>query len=182
MVGMDAGAPPFFSAGIRFFLAGLILLTWLTCRGKVSWSLLLRKEMRLTGLGLTFGAFSTLYWAEQFVSSGIAAILSATGPIMILLIQTYLLRTKASRKALWGCFIGLAGVIFLVSPNISFEMNLLWISSCLLIMLGQLFYATGAIYSKIVIRRFTDTSPIALNAAQMMHGGAMLFVLSLITE
>ncbi|RAP25700.1 hypothetical protein C2W64_02412 [Brevibacillus laterosporus] len=181
-VGMDAGAPPFFSAGMRFFLAGLILLVWMTSRGKAKWSLLWRKEMMLTGLGLTFGTFSTLYWAEQYVTSGIAAVLSATGPIMILLLQTFLLRNKTSRKALFGCFIGFAGVVLLVLPSISFEMNLLWISGCLLILLGELFYASGALYSKIVIQRFANTSPIALNAAQMMYGGAMLLVLSVLTE
>lgn len=62
--------------------------------GKVKWSLLWRKEMLLIGAGTTFGTFSALYWAEQYVSSGIGAILSATGPMMIVILQSVLLRQK----------------------------------------------------------------------------------------
>ncbi|WP_025681472.1 EamA family transporter, partial [Paenibacillus massiliensis] len=81
-IGVEAGLPPFLSAGLRFLVAGILMYTWMKLRGKAQWSLLLRKEMLLTGLGLTFGTFAALYWAEQYVSSGIGAILSATGPLM----------------------------------------------------------------------------------------------------
>jgi len=56
-VGIDAGASPFFSAGIRFFLAGAILFIAMILQKKARISLLLRKEMVLTGLALTFGVF-----------------------------------------------------------------------------------------------------------------------------
>ncbi|QQE73321.1 EamA family transporter [Brevibacillus composti] len=181
-IGIDAGAPPFFSAGIRFFLAGLVLFLWMVWKKRASFSLLLQKEMAITGLCLTFGTFSTLYWAEQHVTSGAAAILSATGPMMILLIQTAVLREKIHGKALLGCLIGFAGVILLVFPQVSITVSLLWLMGSAAILLGELFYASGALYSKKVIRRFSDASPIALNAAQMMYGGGILLVLSLFTE
>jgi drug/metabolite transporter (DMT)-like permease len=181
-VGIDAGAPPFFSAGIRFFLAGLILFVWMIWKRRAKVSLLLRKEMPITGMGLTFGTFSTLYWAEQYVTSGIAAVLSATGPIMILLLQASVLRQKVSVQSISGCFIGFAGVILLLLPSISVDVNLFWVFGCIVILVGEIFYSSGALYSKHVIQRFPDTSPIALNAAQMMYGGVMLLVLSLFTE
>jgi drug/metabolite transporter (DMT)-like permease len=181
-VGIDAGAPPFFSAGIRFLLAGLILFVWMVWKRRAKVSLLLRKEMLITGIGLTFGTFSALYWAEQYVTSGIAAVLSATGPIMILLLQAIILRQKVSVQSMSGCFIGFAGVILLLLPSISVEVNLFWVFGCIMILVGEIFYSSGALYSKHVIQRFTDTSPIALNAAQMMYGGGMLLLLSLFTE
>ncbi|MDE3838889.1 EamA family transporter [Bacillus methanolicus] len=181
-IGVDAGAPPFMSAGIRFFLAGFILFIVMKNKGKANMSLLVRKEMLLSGLGLTFGTFATLYWAEQYVNSGIAAVLSATGPMMILLIQTFILREKFSNKSLIGCFIGFAGVILLLSSSFTFETNLLWFLGCIVILMGEVCYASGALYSKRVIGVFKETSPIALNAAQMMYGGALLVVLSLFTE
>lgn len=115
-IGVDAGAPPFFSAGLRFFLAGAILFLWMVWRRKASFSLLLRKEMLFTGATLTFGTFSALYWAEQYVSSGLAAVLSATGPIMILLLQAAILRQKVTRHSLYGCIIGLIGVLLSFCP------------------------------------------------------------------
>lgn len=181
-VGVDAGLPPFLSAGVRFFLAGLILFCWMLWRKKAKLSLLLKKEMLLTGLGLTFGTFAALYWSEQYVSSGIAAILTATGPIMILLLQTFLLRKTSSVPSIIGCILGFIGVIFLLIPNMYVNMSLSWLVGCLIILVGEIFYASGTLYSKHTSQRFSNVSPIALNAAQMMYGGILLFILSLCTE
>jgi drug/metabolite transporter (DMT)-like permease len=181
-VGVDAGAPPFFSAGLRFFLAGLILFLWMVWKKGAEWSLLLRKEMVFTGMCLTFGTFSALYWAEQYVTSGISAVLSATGPIMILLLQTLVLHKQASMKSIMGCFIGFIGVVILLLPNVSVHMSMLWLLGCIVILIGEISYSMGALYSKHVIPRFTNVSSIALNAAQMMYGGILLLILSMITE
>lgn len=180
--GIDAGAAPFFSAGIRFLAAGLILFLYMLGKRRTRLSLLWRKETLLTGTGLTFGTFSTLYWAEQYVASGLAAVLSATGPIMMLLLQALLHRQKPTAASAAGCAIGFAGVVLLLLPGLSLGMSMLWVLGCVLILLGELSYSSGALYTKQVITRFPDTSPIALNAAQMMHGGALLLILSLLTE
>ena len=181
-IGVDTGMPPFFSAGLRFFLAGFVLFLWMVWKQKASFSLLLRKEMLITGAALTFGTFSALYWAEQYVSSGLAAVLSATGPIMILLLQTLFLRQKSPIHSLYGCLIGFAGVLLLVLPNLSVDVSSLWVVGCIVILIGELGYASGTLYSKKVIATFPKVSPIALNAAQMMYGGAFMLVLSLFTE
>lgn len=181
-VGIDAGAPPFFSAGLRFLLAGSVLLLYMVVKRKASWSLLLRKEMLLTGAGLTFGVFATLYWAEQYLSSGIAAILSATAPLMIVLLQSVITRKRLPVISLAGCLIGSAGVVLLLLPGLTVTFSTLWVLGCAAVLLGQVFYSAGAVYSRHVVQRFQDTSPIALNAAQMMYGGGILLVLSLSTE
>jgi drug/metabolite transporter (DMT)-like permease len=181
-VGVDAGAPPFFSAGIRFFLAGSILFLWMVWKRKARFSLLLRREMLLTALGLTFGTFAILYWSEQYLSSGIAAVLSATGPLITLLLQAIISRQRLSISSWAGCLAGSAGVILLLLPGLMVTVSNLWILGCIAMILSQFFYSAGAVYSKRVVQRFQDTSPIALNAAQMIYGGAMLIVLSLFTE
>ncbi len=181
-IGVDAGAPPFFSGGLRFFVAGAVLFLFMAWRGKASFRLLLRKEMLFTGAALTFGTFSALYWAEQYVSSGLAAVLSATGPMMILLMQTAFLRQKAPSYSLLGCIIGFTGVLLLVLPSLAIDISPLWITGCAIVLIGEICYAAGAIYSKKVTRTFSGESPVALNAAQMMYGGALLFLLSLFTE
>ncbi|QWU17239.1 Permease of the drug/metabolite transporter (DMT) superfamily [Paenibacillus sophorae] len=181
-IGVDAGAPPFFSAGLRFFAAGAALLLWMSWKRKASFSLLLRKETALTGLGLTFGTFAALYWAEQYVSSGLAAVLSATGPIMILLLQTFLLRQKASSLSLAGCLIGFTGVLLLVLPSLSLSASPLWLAGCAVILIGEWAYASGTLYTRTVTARLPDVHPIALNAAQMIYGGALMLLLSLFAE
>ncbi|MGW8956735.1 DMT family transporter [Paenibacillus sp. NPDC055715] len=181
-VGVEAGLPPFLSAGVRFFAAGAILFIAMKLTGKVRWSLLWRKEMVFIGVGTTFGTFSALYWAEQYVSSGIGAILSATGPMMIVILQSMLLRQKTSRITVIGCMISFLGVVLVLLPGLVVQISGLWLAGCLVILLGELCYSGGALYSKRVMDVFRETSPIALNAAQMLHGGWMLLVLSAITE
>ncbi|ADM69121.1 MULTISPECIES: DMT family transporter [Paenibacillus] len=181
-VGVEAGLPPFLSAGVRFFAAGAILFIAMKLTGKVRWSLLWRKEMLLIGAGTTFGTFSALYWAEQYVSSGIGAILSATGPMMIVILQSVLLRQKTSRITVVGCMISFLGVVLVVLPGLAVQISGLWLAGCLVILLGELCYSGGALYSKRVMDVFRETNPIALNAAQMIHGGWMLLLLSAITE
>lgn len=181
-IGIDAGIPPFFSAGIRFFIAGSILFVVMLLRRKTTIGLLFRKEMLITGIGLTFGTFATLYWAEQYVTSGAAAVLSATGPMMMLVIQTLILKKRVSQISFIGCLAGIVGVALLILPSFTLQGGGFWLVGCLFIVIGEIFYASGAIYSKHVIEKFETTSPIALNAAQMMHGGILLILLSLFTE
>ncbi|MNV11861.1 putative inner membrane transporter YedA [compost metagenome] len=180
--GIDAGLTPFLGGGFRFFLAGLILFSFMVWRRRAPLSLLLRKEMMLTGLGLTFGTFASLYWAEQYISSGIAAVLSATGPIMILLLQTTILRQRTRITAMAGCLIGFAGVVLLLLPGITVLISPYWVLASVTILIGEVFYAGGTLYSKHVMPRFKEVSPVALNAAQMMYGGAGLLVMSFFTE
>ncbi|MEB2298783.1 EamA family transporter [Lysinibacillus xylanilyticus] len=181
-IGVDAGVPPFLSAGLRFFIAGLLLFSFMVWKEKTTIWLLFRKEMFFTGVGLTFGTFATLYWAEQYVTSGIAAVLSATGPMMIIVIQIFILKQKGKWKSFIGCVVGVIGVTLLILPSFSIEISPFWMVGCFAIILGEVFYASGTIYSKHVIRKFETTSPIALNAAQMMHGGILLIILSFFTE
>ncbi|MBX9976432.1 DMT family transporter [Cytobacillus firmus] len=181
-VGVDAGVPPFFSAGLRFFIAGLLIFSFLVRKRKTKINVLFRKEMLITGVCLTFGTFATLYWAEQFVPSGIAAVLSATGPILILAIQTIILKKRGNKKAFIGCVVGVIGVTLLIIPGFSSDMSPFWKIGCCAIIIGEIFYACGTIYTRHVIRQFATDSPIALNAAQMMHGGILLVILSFFTE
>lgn len=181
-IGVDAGVPPFLSAGFRFFIAGLLLFSFMVWREKTTIGLFFRKEIFFTGVGLTFGTFATLYWAEQYVTSGIAAVLSATGPMMIIVIQTFIMKQKGNWKSFIGCGVGVIGVMLLILPSFSIETSPFWMVGCFAIILGEVFYASGTIYSKRVIRKFKTTSPIALNAAQMMHGGILLIILSFLSE
>ncbi|WP_458120936.1 DMT family transporter [Paenibacillus sp. Z6-24] len=183
-IGVDAGLPPFWSGGMRFVLAGLLLMLIMRARGKASFSVLWRRETLITGASMTFVMFACLYWAEQYVTSGVSALLSATGPAMVLLIRALVLKVKVPVLAFAGAAIGLAGVGLLMLPGLSGagEYHGLWIMACIVVVVGQIGYAGGAVYSKQVSTALHDISPVSQNAAQLIHGGWMLLVLSLITE
>ncbi|OOC61838.1 DMT family transporter [Paenibacillus ihbetae] len=181
-IGVEAGLPPFFSAGVRFLLAGALLFLWMYWKGKASLRLLLRKEFMLIGMTSTFMTFATLYWAEQHVDSGLAAILSATGPMMILIIQAVFLRKGSSPSDYIGCIVGFMGVCVLILPKLVLEHEGIWILSCILILIGEAAYAVGSLATRKLTFDLSDVSPITLNAVQMLYGGAALLLLSLFTE
>ncbi|MGE7828316.1 DMT family transporter [Paenibacillus sp. NPDC093718] len=181
-IGVEAGLPPFLSAGLRFLLAGAIIFLWMVLQRKAKPCLLLRKEFLLIGMTSTFLTFATLYWAEQHVSSGIAAILSATGPMMILMIQSVVMRKNARRSDYWGCAVGFVGVCLLIMPEIAMGSDLIWILSCIAILIGEIGYSVGSLATRKLSFDMPDISPITINAAQMMYGGAALLVLSLFSE
>lgn len=181
-LGVEAGLPPFLGAGLRFFAAGLLMMLWMAARRKISFSLLLRKETLFTGFGLTFFTFAALYWAEQYISSGLASVLSATGPAFILLLQAGVSRIRIPRLALTGTLIGTAGVALLLLPGAEGQHGPMWLIAGLVIVAGEIGYAGGALLAKHASKKMPEASPISLNAAQMMHGGWMLLLLSMLTE
>jgi len=179
-IGVDVGLPPFFSAGIRFLLAGAVIFLFFVYRMSSIKSLLFRKELIFTGFSLTFITFSCLYWAEQFVTSGVAAVLSATGPLLIIMLQRMMFKTRITFISIIGVIIGFIGVVFLFLPGLAIEFNTKWLIGCGAILIGEVGYAWGTIYSSKVIAAFHSVSPIALNAVQMIYGGIFLIVLSAI--
>lgn len=181
-IGVEAGLPPFLSAGLRFLLAGAFIFLWMILQRKAKPILLLRKEFLLIGMTSTCLTFATLYWAEQHVSSGIAAILSATGPMMILMIQSVVMRKNARRSDYWGCAVGFAGVCLLIMPEMAMGSDLIWILSCIAILIGEIGYSVGSLATRKLSFDMPDISPITINAVQMMYGGAALLLLSLFSE
>ena len=137
-VGVDAGVPPFYQLVFVFsLLVYYYLVLWFGAKNDNS--VIISERNVFTGVGLTFGTFATLYWAEQYVTSGIAAVLSATGPMMIIVIQTFLLKQKGNRKSFIGCVVGVIGVTFLILPSFAIEISPLWMVGCFAIILGEVF-------------------------------------------
>ncbi|QJC51927.1 EamA family transporter [Paenibacillus albicereus] len=182
-LGVEAGLPPLLSAGARFLAAGALLLLWLRLRGKPSFRLLARKETWLIGFGSTFITFATLYWAEQHLDSGTAAVLSATAPIAILWLQSAVWNKRSTKLERRGTVVSFAGVVVLLLPSLTAaHPSTPWLIGCLLVLLGQLGYASGSLLQRHLLAKEPSLSPIALNAGQMLAGGAGMTLLSLFTE
>lgn len=100
----------------------------------------------------------------------------------MVIINYLFLKQKGHRLSFIGCIVGVVGVTFLIFPSFSIKTSPFWIFGCVAIIIGEVFYAAGTIYTKQVMNKIQNTSPIALNAVQMMHGGILLIVLSFVTE
>jgi drug/metabolite transporter (DMT)-like permease len=181
-LGIEAGMPPLFSAGTRFLLAGILVISYFAYKKDVRRSLLFSKKVMMVGFCLTFMTFSTLYWAEQHVTSGLAAVLSATGPMMILLIQVMQRKMELKKEQLFALLLAFTGVICISLPNVTATMSYSWTLGCIIIIIGEVFYGIGSNYSKALLNELKEVSPFLINGIQMFYGGIFLLVLSLCTE
>ncbi|MEC2861324.1 EamA family transporter [Bacillus cereus] len=181
-IGIEAGAPPLFSAGIRFFLAGIILMIIFKLKRKEIMPHIFSKRIVYAGFCLTFMTFASLYWSEQYISSGLAAVLSATGPMMILLIQAKRNREKLQKEQLVALVIALIGVIFVSLPGMHQQVSFIWSIACIVLVIGELFYGIGSIRSKEILSDLSNVSPFLINGIQMFYGGILLLIASIIVE
>src|SRR5690606_4565073 len=110
--------PPFFMAGTRFLVAGVILYAFARWRGAESPTR--RHWLSAAPLGSLFLLLGNggVVWAEQVVPSGLAALLVAVVPLWTVLIDW--LRPGGRRPGMTtvtGLAIGFAGVAFLIAPG-----------------------------------------------------------------
>jgi drug/metabolite transporter (DMT)-like permease len=112
--------PPFVFAAMRFSVAGLVLYGWMIARGERSPSGRQWASAFLLGLLIFVLDYGLLFWAEQRVPSGIAAVMLATIPAFMALSEIIFLRTQrlTFRLAL-ALLIGLGGVAVLVSNSLN---------------------------------------------------------------
>src|SRR3972149_400367 len=110
--------PPFLSAGIRFFISGVILFIWQRGAGQ---SMPTRKQwisLFIIGNLLLLGGNGLVAWAEQTIPSGVAALVIGSIPMFLVVAEA--LRPGGARpnwQAVLGLLIGLVGIFILVGPS-----------------------------------------------------------------
>jgi drug/metabolite transporter (DMT)-like permease len=167
-----AVAPPFMAASFRFLTAGLLMLT---CSRASGARIPAARQVRSTALlGFTmFGInYACLFWAEQRVASGYAAIISSTIPVWVFAGEWLWLRTVRPRgAAIAGMVLGICGVALLVLPGGRGE----WTLSALALLTGTLCWAGGTLWSR---RAPMPELRVISAGLQMAFGGIFLFLLS----
>src|SRR5438067_13760686 len=112
--------PPFLLAAMRFLAAGLVLYGWTIARGEPSPSGREWKSAFLLALLIFVFDYGLLFWAEQRVPSGIAAVMMATIPLFMALSEIIFLRAQrlTVRLAL-ALLVGIGGVAVLMSRSLN---------------------------------------------------------------
>jgi drug/metabolite transporter (DMT)-like permease len=115
-----AGLPPFTGVALRFLVAGTILLALVPVFG-VRFSLS-RRELGLWAVNgaLAFsGSYVLVYWSEQYIPTGLAAVLFATYPLFVAGLAHFALpEERLSAGALGGLLLGFAGVALIFSDDL----------------------------------------------------------------
>src|SRR5262249_28233502 len=103
--------PPLFTAGLRFFLAGAILYTFVRLRGESTPSAAEWRSMGVMALFMFVATYGPLFWAEQYVPSGITSVIEATLPITTLTLEVFVFRQQPFRWGMLGSVaLGFTGV------------------------------------------------------------------------
>src|SRR5579863_4835761 len=86
--------PPFLLAAMRFLVAGRVLYGWVIARGEPSPSPREWASASLLAVLIFVCDYGLLFWAEQRVPSGIAAVMLATIPVFMALSEIFILKTQ----------------------------------------------------------------------------------------
>ena len=172
--------PPFFHAGIRFLISGLILVIWQRAAGQ---SMPTRKQWMSTaiiGTLLLLGGNGLVAWAEQFIPSGIAALIIASSPMFLVIGEAIRPNgVKPNWQGIVGLLIGFVGIFILIGPTeISGSATKLNPFGVAALLSACLFWSTGSMYSKSVD---LPKSSLMNTGAQMLMGSMSLFIVSLIS-
>lgn len=169
-----ADLPPFTFAGIRFVIACTILFLWIRIRRlplpkkRADWILL-----AITGIfafGLNYGL---LFWGEQYISSGLAALLQATIPAFgLVFAHFHLPGERLTWAKIGGVVLGVCGVGVVFSNQLAVA-GPQALAGCVALILSSIFVS----YSNVLVKaRGTKMDPAILAAGQMFFG--MLLLLS----
>jgi drug/metabolite transporter (DMT)-like permease len=162
--------PPFLMSSARFLLAGAILLPVARGVGRAGPRQWLAAA--LAGGAMLLAGNGGITWAERRVDSGVAALLVATVPLWLALLDRVVYGKRLPRAAIAGLVVGLAGVGLLVGPGAG-GVDLVGGVTCLL---AAVAWAAGSLYA-----RNAPQPPGLLAGAtmQMLAGGALLGLLGL---
>jgi len=136
--------PPLVAAGVRHSIAGAILFAWAWARG-------FRPTRAHWTAGLALGALfflighGSLHWAEQYVGSGLAALLIATEPMFILVLAWSVGQQKISRLSALGLGLGVLGVAMLTGVELTVKGSSLL--GLLAVLVGSLSWSVGVVIS-----------------------------------
>jgi drug/metabolite transporter (DMT)-like permease len=144
------GFPPFILVGLRYTTAGIILLIWCKIKGEKlpEWRYLWRHA--LSGILMLVGGTGMIAWAEQYISSGQAAILVATEPLIFLLIDRKRWTEYFSNKyIISGLLIGFTGIYLFLRLGVAETSNsAMATTASIVVLVSALTWVLGSLITK----------------------------------
>lgn len=176
-IGLD-DFPPVLFAGLRWLIAGPALLIILKLRGYKFPALKDIKHFAVMGILLIGFGNGLVVFAEQWVPSGLTALLLSTEPLWIVGVESLLPGAPGlNLKIVAGMLLGLAGVILIFGNNFSAILDPHYLVGILGLMLGVLGWSSGTLYSKY---KKISVHPLMGAAVQMTIAGIGMSLLGVI--
>jgi drug/metabolite transporter (DMT)-like permease len=164
--------PPFLFAAMRFSVAGLVLYGWMSARGEPSPNRRQWMSILLLALLIFVFDYGLLFWAEQRVPSGIAAVMMATIPVFMALSEILFLRTqKLTARLAVALIIGIGGVAVLMSRSLHIGGAPIDSMGAAALIIGSITWSIGSVLTR---KLPLPPSKVMSSGAQMLAGGILL--------
>ena len=166
--------PPLFGAGVRFALAGGVLLGWAALRRRpLGTDVVLAATLAVLPFATTYGL---IYWAEQHVPSGLAAVLFGVLPLYVALLAAAVLPAEPLRaRLLAGIGLAVAGLALAFNESLELGDDELAGLAALAVVVSPVASAIGNVSIKL---RGARLDALVLNGWAMLGAGALLLVAS----
>ena len=166
---------PFRGAGLRFAVAGVLLLAFSAWRRIPLPPRSLYPSVLVFGI-VNFGlVYAFAYWGLVQAPAAVGAALVALAPLMTFFMATTLGMERFRWAGLLGALISIAGIGVVFGDQLHFDVPFL---SLVALVLNALGIATGTI----LLKRMPRTHPIGTNAVAMLPGAALLLVLAAVAR
>jgi len=164
--------PPLILAAMRFLVAGAVLYGCMIVRGERSPSGRQWMSASLLGIVIFVFDYGLLFWAEQRVPSGIAAVMLATIPVFMALSEIIFLRTqKLTVRLLLALLVGIGGVAVLMSHSLNLGEAPIDKMGAVALMFASMSWSVASTLARKVP---LPPSKVMSSGAQMLAGGVFL--------
>jgi drug/metabolite transporter (DMT)-like permease len=164
--------PPLLFAAMRFLVAGVVLFLWMIAKGERLPSGRQWVSVILLAFLIFVVDYGLLFWAEQRVPSGIAAVMMATIPVFIALSEIAILGTqRLSIRLALALLIGIGGVVVLMSRSLNLGGAAIDTVGALALIGGSISWSVASVLTR---KLPLPTSKVMSSGSQMLAGGVML--------
>lgn len=165
--------PPFLMAGARFLVAGSAMYVWARVRSAPAPARAEWRGAALIGALLLMGGNGGVVWAETRIPSGLAALLVATVPLWMVLIEWWGGGARPTRRVVAGLIVGFVGLALLIGPADFLGGDAVDLLGTGAVLVGSLSWAFGSVISR---RVSLPESPLLGTGMEMLAGGALLML------
>jgi drug/metabolite transporter (DMT)-like permease len=171
-------SPPLLGAGVRFALAGAVLLVFAAlARRSLRTDWALAAVLAIAPFAFAYGL---VYWGEQHIPSGLAAVLFGVLPLYTAVLAGIFLPEEPLRgRLVFGVLVAIGGLALAFAESLELGDDDLALAGAAALALSPLGAAVGQIGQKL---RAAQLDAVVLNGWGMLGGGALLLALSAVGE
>jgi drug/metabolite transporter (DMT)-like permease len=168
---LEEHIPPFLLSGIRHVVAGIIFLIYCLSKGYTIPPRPVLLKLAIIGILMIIGGNALVCWAEQFIPSGLTAVICSISPMFITLMSLVAFKGfTINWQIIVGLLLGLLGVICIFYESINFQFTENTVMGIVFLIVANLSWGLGSIFMK---KNQLNVNIFMSVALQMIFAGAL---------